>query len=185
MIPECVQAMNATHVVAMDYATTGVAASVSLTPETILDAVTILDKEGYLLEDVCASDLKEGFEITYHFCLFEGNSRLVLRVMIPHDTPKVPSISSVFPGADWHERECFDFYGIDFTGHPNLYHLLLTEDFEGHPLIKTPAARKGLVDLMPQPWLVAVGLVQPEAPKPVTPAASPAKPAAAAPEAKE
>lgn len=165
MIPECLAAMGAAHVVAMNYAATGVVASVSLTPETILSAVAILDKEGYLLEDVSASDLKEGFEITYHFSLFEGKSRLVLRLIVPHDTPTVPSISRVYPGADWHERECFDFFGIDFTGHPNLHYLLLPEDFEGHPLVKKDQARKGLVDVMPQPWLVAVDLAKPEAPK--------------------
>jgi NADH-quinone oxidoreductase subunit C len=157
--------MGATHVVAMDYASSGTVASVSLTPETILDAVAVLDKQDYLLEDVTASDLKEGFEITYHFSLFQGKSRLVLRLIVPHDKPTVPSISDIYPGADWHERECFDFYGIDFAGHPNLHYLLLPEDFEGHPLIKAEKARKGLVDIMPQAWLVAVGLAAPEAPK--------------------
>ena len=157
--------MGATHAVAMDYATSGTVASVSLTPETILNAVAVLDKQGYLLEDVTASDLKEGFEITYHFSLFEGKSRLVLRLIVPHNTPTVPSISDIYPGADWHERECFDFYGIDFAGHPNLHYLLLPEDFEGHPLIKAEKARKGLMDIMPQAWLVAVGLAAPEAPK--------------------
>jgi NADH-quinone oxidoreductase subunit C len=165
MVPDCIVAMGATHAVAMNYAATGVVASVSLTPETILDAVAVLDKEGYLLEDVTASDLKEGFEITYHFSLFEGKSRLVLRLIASHDTPRVPSISSIYAGADWHERECFDFFGIDFTGHPNLHYLLLPEDFEGHPLVKAESARKGLVDVMPQSWLVAVGLAEPEAPK--------------------
>jgi NADH-quinone oxidoreductase subunit C len=54
-----------------------------------------------------------------------GKSRLVLRLIVPHNAPKAPSISAIFPGADWHELECFDFYGIDFTGHPNLHFLLL------------------------------------------------------------
>ena len=162
MIPECIASMGATHAVAMDYATSGTVASVSLTPETILNAVAILDKQGYLLEDVCGSDLKEGFEITYHFSLLEGKSRLVLRLIVPHNAPTVPTISDIYPGADWHERECFDFYGIDFAGHPNLHYLLLPEDFDGHPLIKAEKARKGLVDIMPQPWLVAVGLASPD-----------------------
>lgn len=173
MIPDCVAAMGATQVVAMDYAATGAVASVTLAPETILDAVTILDKERYLLEDVTASDLTEGFEITYHFSLMDGPTRLTLRLIVPHDAPKVPSISGIFPGADWHERECFDFYGIDFTGHPNLHYLLLPEDTEIHPLIKADKARKGVADVMPQAWLVACGLAEPEAPK----AEKPQKPA--------
>ena len=171
MIPECIASMGATHAVAMDYATSGTVASVSLTPETILGAVAVLDKQGYLLEDVTASDLKEGFEITYHFSLFEGKSRLVLRLIVPNDAPTVPTISDIYPGADWHERECFDFYGIDFAGHPNLHYLLLPEDFEGHPLVKAEKARKGLVDVMPLSWLVAVGLAEPGAEKPKCPGA--------------
>jgi NADH-quinone oxidoreductase subunit C len=175
MIPECVAAMNATHAVEMNYASTGAVAWVSLTPETILGAVEVLDRAGYLLEDVTASDLKEGIEITYHFCLFEGKSRLVLRLIVPHDGPKVPSISSVYPGADWHERECFDFFGIDFTGHPNLHFLLLPEEFTGKPpLVKAEKDRKGLVDVMPQSWLVATGLAEAEKPKAVAPAPPPA-----------
>lgn len=176
MIPECIAAMGATQAVAMNFAATGVVASVSLTPETILNAVAVLDNEDYLLEDVTASDLKEGFEITYHFSLFEGESRLVLRLIAPHDTPTVPTISGIYPGADWHERECFDFYGIDFIGHPNLHYLLLPEDFEGHPLVKAEKARKGLADVMSQPWLVAVGLAEPEAPKAEKPEPQPATP---------
>ena len=97
MIPEFIASMGATHAVAMDYASSGTVASVSLTPETILNAVAVLDKQGYLLEDVTASDLKEGFEITYHFSLFEGKSRLVLRLIVPHNTPTVPSISASIP----------------------------------------------------------------------------------------
>lgn len=170
MIPECIAAMGATQVVAMDHAATGSVVSVSLAPETICGAVAILDKEGYLLEDVTASDLKEGFEITYHFSRFDGPTRLTLRLTVPHDAPRVPSISGIYPGADWHERECYDFFGIDFTGHPNLHYLLLPEDTEGHPLLKAEKARKGVVDVMPQPWLVACGLAEPEPPKAEKPA---------------
>lgn len=160
MIPECVAEMNASHVVPLEYAATGSVASVSLSAETIVAAVGILDREDYLLEDVTATDLKEGFEITYHFSLLEGENRLVLRLIVPHDAPKVPSIAGIFPGADWHERECYDFFGIDFTGHPNLHRLLLPEDFEGYPLVKADKARKSLVDVMPQSWLEACGLAE-------------------------
>lgn len=181
MIPNCVASMRATQVVEMNYAATGVVASVSLTPETITDAVTILDREGYLLEDVTASDLKEGFEITYHFSLFDGNSRLVLRLTVPHDATNVPSISGVYAGADWHERECFDFFGIQFTGHPNLHSLLLPEDFEKHPLVKDATHRKHLVDVMPDAWSLAVGLKSPEAPQPAHAHGAPSTPGAAHP----
>ena len=78
----------------------------------------------------------------------------------------MPTISDSYPGADWHERECFDFFGIDFSGHPNLNYLLLPENFGSHPLIKAEKARKSLADLMPLGYLVDCGLAEPEAEKP-------------------
>ncbi|MGD9608029.1 MAG: NADH-quinone oxidoreductase subunit C [Desulfovibrionaceae bacterium] len=161
MIPAFVANLGAACVVPMDYAATGVTLSLTLEPAKLVAAVTVLDREGYLLEDVMASDLQDGFEIEYHFSLFDGPTRLVLRVTVPHDAPQVPSIAAVFPGADWHERECFDFYGIDFVGHSNLHYLLLPEDFEGHPLVKEAKARKSLADLMPLAYLVDCGLAEP------------------------
>ena len=159
----------------MDPAATGMTASVTLTPETVCEAVAILDAQGFLLEDVMASDIEEGFEIAYHFSKLDGTGRLVLRLTVPRETPDVPTISAIYPGADWHERECYDFYGINFVGHPNLHYLLLPEDFEGHPLVKADKARKSLADLMPLSYLVDCGLAQPEEPK-AKPAAKPAKP---------
>ncbi|WP_428568405.1 MAG: NADH-quinone oxidoreductase subunit C [Solidesulfovibrio sp. DCME] len=179
MIPDFVAKLGAACSAPLDFAATGCVLSVTLTPETIHDAVAVMDKEGYLLEDVMASDLQEGFEVLYHLSLLDGANRVVLRLTVPHDAPKVPTISDIYPGADWHERECFDFYGIDFVGHPNLHYLLLPEDFDGHPLVKAPKARKSLADLVPLSYLVDCGLAEPEPepkakPKPVAKAASPA-----------
>ena len=130
----------------------------TLLRETILNAVAILDSNEYLLEDVTACDVKEGFAVTYHFCPLKGPNRLALRLLLPHEEPSVPSISGIFAGADWHERECFDFFGIEFRGHPNLHPLLLPEDFEGHPLVKARQARKSLQDVLPDAWIKAAGL---------------------------
>ena len=135
-----------------------------LEPAHLLDAVAVLDREGYLLEDVMASDITEGFEVQYHFSRFDGPTRLGLRLTVPRDAAGVPSIAAIYPGADWHERECYDFYGINFVGHPNLHFLLLPEDFEGHPLIKEPKARRSLGELLPPSYLVACGLAEPDNP---------------------
>lgn len=179
MIPDFVAKLGPVCSAPLDFAATGCVASITLTAETIHDAVAVMDKEGYLLEDVMGSDLEEGFELAYHFSLLDGANRVVLRLTVPHDAPKVPTISDIFVGADWHERECFDFYGIDFVGHPNLHYLLLPEDCDCHPLIKEPKARKALADLVPLAYLVDCGLAEPE-PEP-KPKAKPTPVAKAAP----
>lgn len=162
----------------LDFAATGCVLSVTLTAETIHDAVAVLFAEGYLLEDVMASDLEEGFEVAYHLSLLDGANRIVLRLTVPRDNPAVPTVSDIYSGADWHEREGFDFYGINFTGHPNLHNLLLPENSDIHPLIKAEKARKSLADLVPLSYLVDCGLAEP-APEPK----EKAKPAPVAPKA--
>jgi NADH-quinone oxidoreductase subunit C len=60
----------------------------------------------------------------------------VIRSRIARENPEFPTISTVFPGAEWHERETHDFFGIHFSGHPNLTPFLLPEDATYHPLRK-------------------------------------------------
>jgi NADH-quinone oxidoreductase subunit C len=83
---------------------------------------------------------------------------LTLKTDVADDAPVVESWVPVYPGADWHERECWEMYGIDFAGHPKIRHLYLPGEFEGHPLRKDFAlmAREvkpwpGLVDVEPMP----------------------------------
>jgi NADH-quinone oxidoreductase subunit C len=75
------------------------------------------------------------FDVVYHLLSPRQNQRIRVRVMTDEDTP-VPSVTGVFPGADWFEREAYDLYGILFTGHPDLRRLLTDYGFEGHPLRK-------------------------------------------------
>ncbi|MBO6719496.1 MAG: NADH-quinone oxidoreductase subunit C [Rhizobiaceae bacterium] len=75
------------------------------------------------------------FDVVYHLMSPRQNQRIRVRVTTDEDTP-VPSVTGVFPGADWFEREAYDLYGILFTGHPDLRRLLTDYGFEGHPMRK-------------------------------------------------
>jgi NADH-quinone oxidoreductase subunit C len=76
------------------------------------------------------------FEVVYGLLSLSRNARVTLKVGIGEENPRVPSVTGVWPTADWHERETYDFYGIEFTGHPNLTRILLPEDWVGWPLRK-------------------------------------------------
>ena len=88
--------------------------------------------------DVTAVDYpgrENRFDVIYHFMSPVLNERVRLRGEA-NETTQVPSIISVFPGADWFERETYDLYGVIFTGHPDMRRLLTDYGFDGHPLRK-------------------------------------------------
>ncbi|HWA20026.1 MAG TPA: NADH-quinone oxidoreductase subunit C [Devosia sp.] len=110
--------------------------------ETIVDAVRLLHDDPTTrfisIVDVCGVDYPdrdERFEVVYHLLSPSKNLRIRLKVHTDEETP-VPSITPVFPGADWYEREAYDFYGILFTGHPDLRRILTDYGFDGYPLRK-------------------------------------------------
>lgn len=88
--------------------------------------------------DVCGVDYPERekrFDVVYHLLSPKQNIRIRLKVLTDDRLP-VPSLTSVFPGADWFEREAYDMYGILFADHPDLRRLLTDYGFDGHPLRK-------------------------------------------------
>ena len=124
------------HSVAFDQLTVTVQAS------RIVDVVKFLrDDPGcrfVSLIDVTAVDYpgrEKRFDVIYHFLSPILNARVRLRAEAD-ETTQVPSIIEVFPGSDWFERECYDLYGVIFTGHPDMRRLLTDYGFEGHPLRK-------------------------------------------------
>ncbi|MBI4890075.1 MAG: NADH-quinone oxidoreductase subunit C [Acidobacteria bacterium] len=74
------------------------------------------------------------FEVVYLLHSIPANQRLKLKVALPGDNPALPSVTSVWAGADWYEREAFDLFGVTFTGHPDLRRIMLPDYWEGHPL---------------------------------------------------
>jgi NADH-quinone oxidoreductase subunit C len=90
------------------------------------------------LIDVCGADYPQRarrFDVVYHLLSLVKNRRVRVKVQTDEDTA-VPSVTPVFPGADWFEREAFDMYGVFFSGHPDLRRLLTDYGFHGHPMRK-------------------------------------------------
>ncbi len=107
-------------------------------PVQLETAARLLDERGFAMDTITGVDwLAAGeMEVVYDFFHPEAGWRVVLRSRVPRDKPELPTISRVFPGANWHERETHDFFGIVFLGHPDLSPLLLPEDATYHPLRK-------------------------------------------------
>jgi len=110
----------------------------------LLDALASLRDDPDLslgfLSSVTATDWpgrSPRFWVAYELYSMAHRHRLRVKVGLSEDDPRLPSVTSLFPTADWHERETFDFFGIVFDGHPDLRRILLPDDWEGHPLRKT------------------------------------------------
>ncbi|MBC8258317.1 MAG: NADH-quinone oxidoreductase subunit C [SAR324 cluster bacterium] len=76
------------------------------------------------------------FEVVYHFKSLTHGHRLRLKVRLAEDECEIASIHHLWKAVDWYERECFDMFGINFVGHPNLKRILMYDEFDGHPLRK-------------------------------------------------
>ena len=111
-------------------------------PSAIVEVATFLrdDPECRFISfsDICGVDYPERalrFDVVYHFMSPTKNRRIRVKVQADDITP-VPSITSVFRGAEWFEREAYDLYGMLFSGHPDLRRILTDYGFDGHPLRK-------------------------------------------------
>jgi NADH-quinone oxidoreductase subunit C len=91
---------------------------------TYFDVLTAVDEQA------------DGFDVVLRLWSVEQREGLLLRTRCPRKDPRVPSLTGVFAGAGWHERETAELFGIGFDGHPDLAPLLLPDGFEGHPLRK-------------------------------------------------
>ena len=109
----------------------------------LLDALAWLREESALRMDALSSvtathwpERDPAFWVDYELRSMSLFARLRVKVGLTADDPSVPSVTGLFPTANWHERETFDFYGITFEGHPDLTRIELPAGWEGHPLRK-------------------------------------------------
>lgn len=131
--------IRANGVLETNFSKRGVHLDVQLDPKQVVKAAEILDAEGLTLDAVTGVDwLKDGqFEVIYDYNYTGGELfRVVIRARIDRETPDIPTITEVFSGANWHERETWDLFGINFIGHPQLERFLLPDDCDFHPLRK-------------------------------------------------
>jgi NADH-quinone oxidoreductase subunit C len=121
-----------------DYQAKGYHLDVELDPDKVVTAVEILNRENFFIESITGVDWidDQQLEAVYDFNHFDELCRVVIRTRTDRNNPAIPTISHIYQGANWHERETHDFFGIKFTGHPNLEPLLLPEDADFHPLLK-------------------------------------------------
>lgn len=128
--------------------------------ETLGDEVAVVEKDALLnivkylknkpheysmLLDVTCVDYPgkaERFEIVYHLFSFARNRRLRIKARLPEKEPAIDSFTSLWPNANWLEREIYDMFGVRFRGHPDLRRIFMYDGFEGFPLRKDYPLRK-------------------------------------------
>jgi NADH-quinone oxidoreductase subunit C len=122
----------------VDFAAKGFHLDVRVQPAQVVDAASLLDRNGFAMDAVTGVDwiAENEMEVVYDYFHPDNSWRVVVRARVPRNQPEIPTISKVYPGANWHERETHDFFGIRFLGHPDLSPLLLPEDATYHPLRK-------------------------------------------------
>ena len=113
-------------------------AAIGIVPARYRELITTLrDDDDYAcdyLDFVSAVDLQEeGFDVVAQLFSTSRRHQVRVKVRCDREDPRCPSIHDLYPGANWHERETWELFGIDFEGHPQLVRLVLPEEFEGYP----------------------------------------------------
>ncbi|HVB53523.1 MAG TPA: NADH-quinone oxidoreductase subunit C [Candidatus Acidoferrales bacterium] len=115
---------------------------VEIPPDRLVESASALRSDRSTLYEmaICMTcidwpERERRFDVVYLLRSLVHNDLAWLSVAASEST-ELPSLSGIYPGMEWHERECFDLFGIKFTGHPNLTRILLPDDWEGHPLRK-------------------------------------------------
>jgi NADH:ubiquinone oxidoreductase subunit C len=117
-----------------------------------------LRNDRWQLADLCGLDARDlgfdhRFEAVVQLVHYDRRERRTIHVPAEGEPPTVPSVSEVWPTANFMEREAFDLVGIHFEGHPGLTRILMPDEWEGHPLRKDYGVGKVAIDFLPQPFL--------------------------------
>ncbi len=109
--------------------------------EEIVDVLRHLRDEGRftMLEDVTAIDWyprEPRYQVVYNMIALEREKVIRIKVELSGENPTIPTVTNLWPGANWYEREVFDLFGIDFEGHPDMRRIEMPDDWDGHPLRK-------------------------------------------------
>ncbi len=105
--------------------------------EELLNAAEKVKEMGFdHLSVITGVDYKDRFEVVYNFFSYKKKENLVLKVVLEHEKPEIDSLTPLWKGADWLERETYDLVGIKFQGHPDPRRILLPDGWLGHPLRK-------------------------------------------------
>ena len=122
----------------VDYALKGYHLDANVGSDKVVAAAVELNREGFALDTITGVDwlAQNQMEVVYDYFHPLTGLRVVIRSKVARENPEFPTISTVYPGAAWHEREAHDFFGIRFSGHPNLIPFLLPEVATYHPLRK-------------------------------------------------
>ena len=133
--------------------------TVIISKSTLAELAGFLKQDSELhydyLMDITAVDYskrKPRFEVVYHFMSLANRFRLRVKVPVGGPKPEVESLTPLWPSANWYEREVYDMFGIQFTGHPNLRRILLYPEFKGHPLRKDYPVNKRQPLVGPEDW---------------------------------
>ncbi len=114
--------------------------TLTVAPEAIIEAARAAQTAGYnFLEDITAIDWfpsEPRFQISYSVLSFSLKQRIRLVARVDGDSPTLDSITSVWPAANFYEREVFDLFGVHFSGHPRLTRIMMPDNWNGHPLRK-------------------------------------------------
>ena len=150
-IAEAVEKLVPEKLLRPDPKVRGAHLDVTVRPEQVRALAKAVRDHEFLLKDVTALDASPQMMVLYHFSHPDEHCTIQGRALVDREKPEIPTIREIFPGADWHERETHDFFGLVFLDHPDLTNLILPdESADLKPLLKDEKALKPLGALLPE-----------------------------------